>query len=411
MSCSGAVSSPPRPQRLHRRAQLPAATPPLPRGSAPLGKSVGLLAALLFAAPASAAPSPTPADTPADSTDARARAAALVERGHAAYDRADYPAALAAFEEAHALRPSPKLHYNLGVCHQRLMESAAARGDAAAESAHAVAAIDAFNRYLVERPTADDRTEVEALIRALGGAPATASRLKPVPTPPTRAPDDAPAVADSAPKTPSPPDPPPATAPADPAVPAPWRGHLGPRLGLWLQPQLSRDPGTTGAALAVFGVAAAAHLGPRRRLRLGGALDLAASARQAGKLALTAQVLAATAGLALPAAHGRLEFPLELALGLAREALQADGQAAVTCATGPTLVSQRLGGWVGGRAGAVVLVGARRNHGLGLHLGAAFVGFGRGSRAPGCDASPFEDLRVPRLGGVVQAELAYTLRF
>lgn len=383
--------------------------------SLPILALLAFLALLALARLAVAAP-PTPSPPPAD--DARAQAKAAVERGHAAFDRGDYTAAINAFEEAMALRPSPKLHFNVGVCEQRLMEAAVSRGESAAESAHAAAAIAAFNRYLAEKRDAPDRAEVEATIRSLGGTPVTAGQLKPAPTAPAPTapapspepeagpvPDDEPPAGTSSPTAPpkATPDPPVTT-------PAPSRGHFGGHIGLWSQPQLEGLATVEGAGLALFGLEGAAHLGRRRALRLGGVLDLAASAKKAGKLALTAQVLALTVGAA-PRAGDRFEFPLRLALGLAREALQSDGKAPIPCAVSPTAPSQRLGGVVGGRVGAAVLVGARRNHGLGLHLGAAFTGYGQGTRATGCNASPFVSLQIPRARGSIAVELAYTVRF
>ena len=136
-----------------------------------------------------------PATTPPPVTDDARKAAArkLAEAASAAFAAGDYPAALARFEEAMALRPNPKLHYNLGVCHQRLTRQAAARGDADAEARHADAAIDAFNAYLRDNPDAPDRAAVELLIRDLGGTPITQPQLRdplaPLPTaPPVQSP-------------------------------------------------------------------------------------------------------------------------------------------------------------------------------------------------------------------------------
>ncbi|MCY1006712.1 hypothetical protein OV079_14355 [Nannocystis pusilla] len=126
--------------------------------------SLGLgLTICLSGQPAIAAPAAPP-------TEARA----AFEAGAKAYAAGDFDKALAQFERAMALRPSPKIHYNIGVCRQQLMLAARERGDVAAESLHAAAAVEAYKAYLRELPEAEDRVEVEATIRDLGGTPHSA---------------------------------------------------------------------------------------------------------------------------------------------------------------------------------------------------------------------------------------------
>ncbi|MFY0542467.1 tetratricopeptide repeat protein [Nannocystis pusilla] len=115
---------------------------------------------------------PTIASPAAPPSEARA----AFEAGAKAYAAGDFDKALAQFERAMALRPSPKIHYNIGVCRQQLMLAARERGDVEAESLHAAAAVEAYKAYLRELPEAEDRVEVEATIRDLGGTPHFSSK-------------------------------------------------------------------------------------------------------------------------------------------------------------------------------------------------------------------------------------------
>ena len=110
---------------------------------------------------------PTEPDRAQEAID-RAAARQAVARAQAAARSGDWAAALAEYEHALALRPAPKLHYNIAVCHQHL---AAGTQDPEAREAHLRAAIESYNRYLRLRPDAPDAETVEQTIVALGGVP------------------------------------------------------------------------------------------------------------------------------------------------------------------------------------------------------------------------------------------------
>ncbi|MBK9756336.1 MAG: hypothetical protein IPO88_23120 [Nannocystis sp.] len=407
--------APPRPVP----KDLSQAPPRTRRHGAPPGLWAALACALLLA-PALPARAAAPAD-PA----IQARASQAVADARAAFDRSDYATAITHFEAALALRPAPKIHYNLGVCHTRLYRAADARGDAESAARHASAAIDAFNTYLRAAPSADDRDAVADTVRALGGTPATPPRLRdpmdPAPQPdrPTGDPLLRPLDAIPAPTAIPAPGPAPAPTPA-PAIPL-SRGYLGVLLGLTSQPQLVTRTDLDGGFQSLLVLRGGALLGMRRRLALGGQLTLALPVETAKtNLALSTQTFLLDLGAALPLGHKRrFELPIGGFAGAAREALRVRaGQPLPTCAiqsTG-TLVAARAGGVVGGRIGFAVLVGARRNHELGMHLTSAFHGFGRGPLAPAdpngpnaCDGHVLQD--VPRARFVLTSAIGYAFRF
>jgi tetratricopeptide (TPR) repeat protein len=74
--------------------------------------------------------------------EARDRARDAFTQGQELYRTGDYAAALAAFQKAEALQPSPATEYNIGRCHERLGQWADA--------------VAAYERYLSEAPSAPD---------------------------------------------------------------------------------------------------------------------------------------------------------------------------------------------------------------------------------------------------------------
>ncbi len=391
-----------------------------------------LLATLLtlLAARAHGAGPAGPAE-PASPTDPAASRSVLA--GRAAFDRGDYAGAIVHFEAAMALRPAPKLHYNLGVCHMRLHRQAGERGDAAAESRHAAAAIESLNTYLRARPDADDRVEVEDMVRALGGTPVTPPRLRdpltPIADPPDPAPTPAPTVIPVTPVIP------PAHAPTSPLAPGDSpalprddspalprddlplpRAYLGLLLGLAVQPQLTARSELGGGLTGVAVLRAGGRLGARRRALLGGQLaSTFPGDTTTTRPTLSTAILAVDVAYAVPLGRARrLELPVGGFAGVVREALRvAPGQPRPTCAIqdGGTLVGARAGGVLGGRLGFAVLVGARRHHELGMHLTLAFHGFGPGPSAPACDAPGRVLQDVPRARLMLTGALGYAYRF
>lgn len=363
-----------------------------------------LLALALRPGPLHAAPTGTSEDA------RRAEAGRAVAAGEAAFATGDHAAALAEFTRAMQLRPASKLHYNIGVCHQRLTREAATRGDTDAEARHASAAIAAFNAYLQARPDASDRAAVEDLVRELGGTPATQAQLRDPLAGLEPAPPSAPANATTNPTT-SEPTPPPTTPP-----PPELRGWFGVLLGVTAQPQLQDNPGVDGAVQGLLGLRGGARLGARRRFELGGQLWLAAPGEtRKTNLALSMQALLLDLGHAVPLGQRRrFELSAGGLLGIARETLRLrPGQPPPPCSVegARRLVSARAGGVVGGRIGFAVLVGARRHHELGMHFTLAFIGTGPGSAADHCDERPFAAQAVPRARAVIVSALGYAFRF
>lgn len=381
--------------------------------------SLGLgLAICLSGQPTSAAPAAPP-------TEARA----AFEAGAKAYAAGDYDKALAQFERAMALRPSPKIHYNIGVCRQQLMLAARERGDVDSESLHAAAAVEAYKAYLRELPEAEDRVEVEATIRDLGGTPQF--QLKAIPFP--RA-DGTPVGREDAATSPAPvPAPPPVPVP-DPAPVAPraeardstsppsrpagetplFRGRVGVTFGLNGQPQVGTarlDGAVQGFAMGRLG----GFVGARRRVYIGGAGLLAGAGVTANdKLALQMQAVLFDLEYAHPVGRARrVEIVGGGFLVGARETLRirAEAQRPVCAAhSSGGLVSQRGGAGAGGRVGLHVLLGARKNHEIGVRLSTAILGFGQGTAAAGCEPS-FSQLDVPRARWLVLVDSGYSFRF
>ncbi len=93
----------------------------------------------------------------AQPADNKARAEAKLTAARQDYERADYQSALSKIEEAAALFPSPKMHFNFGVVYARLGRS--------------VEALEAFQRFLAEAGAIDPdrRSEAERQIAELRG--------------------------------------------------------------------------------------------------------------------------------------------------------------------------------------------------------------------------------------------------
>jgi hypothetical protein len=122
------------------------------------GRRRAIVAVVLFAAAAAdlrlaAVARAQPAAAASDATRAAARAK-LVE-GVAALKRGDHQAALARFEEAYALVPSPKIHYDFGLAYMGLGRTADA--------------LAAFERFLAEARDApvDKRDKAASMVSTL----------------------------------------------------------------------------------------------------------------------------------------------------------------------------------------------------------------------------------------------------
>ena len=125
--------------------------------------ALSLLAFMMIAAPR--------AHAQADGSDpALAQAKAHFEAGRTAYLGGDYASAVREFEAAEVLRPSPILDYNIGLAYEGL-------GDARR-------AIDSYNRYLTQKPDAQNRADVEARVATLRRSAAPQPQQQPYPNQP-----------------------------------------------------------------------------------------------------------------------------------------------------------------------------------------------------------------------------------
>ncbi|HET8734420.1 MAG TPA: PEGA domain-containing protein, partial [Anaeromyxobacteraceae bacterium] len=129
-----------------------------------------LVVAAVVALPAlawAAGPAPAPPDAPAAApappaappADPGAEARAAYRRGADLYRAGKYREAIAAFEEADRLKPSPALQFNIGQAREKMGEAAAA--------------LAAFARYLRLEPSAPNREAVLRSVKVLEGRLAT----------------------------------------------------------------------------------------------------------------------------------------------------------------------------------------------------------------------------------------------
>ncbi len=113
--------------------------------------------ALVVAVPVAAMPADPAPGAPAPDPAAQARTA--YRRGADLYRAGKYRDAIAAFEEADRLKPSPALQFNIGQAREKLGEAAAA--------------LAAFARYLRLDPAAANRESVLRSVKVLEGRLAT----------------------------------------------------------------------------------------------------------------------------------------------------------------------------------------------------------------------------------------------
>ena len=126
-------------------AKLPAMGLPPPARRARWWPLVGAL--LVLPATPVAAKAKKPAAEGKVSKKAKKKAKRMEKVGRGAYRKGKYGDAMIAFRAAYKAVPKPKFLYNLGRCHEKLGELAAAA--------------DHYERYLEEAPDAEDREEVE----------------------------------------------------------------------------------------------------------------------------------------------------------------------------------------------------------------------------------------------------------
>ncbi len=139
-----------------------------------------LTAALALAAPAAAAQDEAAADKSEVQAQAKAEAQARMDAGSLFYRQGDFEGALAKFNEAHALFPSPKIYFNIGQALRKLDRLEAA--------------VEAFERFLAEAKEAapEARKDAQDIIDELRPKVRSSSAVVPAAvaavTPPAAAP-------------------------------------------------------------------------------------------------------------------------------------------------------------------------------------------------------------------------------
>ncbi len=361
-----------------------------------------LLASVAPLSIARAAP-PTDPPPPEQVDETKEAARNQVRLGSEAFQAGEYQTAIDHYEAAIALRPAPKLHYNIAVCHQRLSLAAESPEE---RTRQRDLAIDHYNAYLEQNPQAEDRLEVAEIIRDLGGTPVTMPGLKdlefdppsesePTGETPTETPADTP-IDPSAEPTTQPPKPP----------PYPHHGRFGISLVGGFSPDLRRARAVDAPGLFAVDFHGGGFLGPRRRFLLAGHATLFSGA------ALVADGLSFY-GYSL----GLLGMQTWALAGVpGREAVQI-GFGGVAAVTGqgineredvaPPLcsledrgaqIAARTGGLFGPRFDVGILLGPRRRAMIGLLVQPTLAVFSDGRTVSACqgDDTPWTVLGIHR---------------
>jgi tetratricopeptide (TPR) repeat protein len=370
------------------------------------------------AAPPEAAP---PEAAPAHEDELKEAARLEVRAGSQAFQAGDYPSAIIHYEAAIALRPAPKLHYNIAVCHQRLSLSAETPEE---RTRQRDLAIERYNAYLEQNPQAEDRLEVAQTIRDLGGSPVTMPGLKPIfegePEPDDGDVDES---TDEAPADP-PIDPPLDALAQPPQAPPryPNQGRFGMSLLGGFSPALSKAQAIDARGLFAVDFHGGGFVGKRRRFLFAGhgALFTGATLNPDG-LSFYGYSL----GLL-----GQQTWTLGGVVG--REAVQI-GFGGLAALTGqginervdvpPPLcsltdrgaqIANRTGGLFASRFDLGILMGARRRGMIGILIQPSLAVFGDGRTASACqgDDTPWTVLGIPRrLQFQLWAGAGFSLRF
>ncbi|KIG12129.1 hypothetical protein DB30_01893 [Enhygromyxa salina] len=382
--------------------------------SAPARPRPGLAAVTLVAtlswSPLVSAAAPGPTADGASEDERKQAARAQVQAASAAFGAGDFALAIEHYEAAIALLPAPKLNYNLGVCHQRLSLSADTPEQRTRERD---LAIESYNAYLEQNPRADDRFEVAATIRELGGTPVTMPTLMPLfeddeyqpasdpqpdpqPDPqstpsldgdPAQAPTPTPAA------NPSPPQP--------PAPPYPHHGRFGFSIAGGYSPTIHAASGINGESAIALDLHGGGFVGPRRRFLLAAHTNLhsGAGTNRAG-LQLSGYSFGLLGQQTWVVGHEALSLGLGSVVALTGQGLDIrPGSAPPACRTGNgTRVASRTGALVGPRLELGVLLGVRRRGMIGLLVQPGFAFFGDGRSGMGCEAgeTPWTSLGVRR---------------
>ena len=392
-----------------------------------------MLASVLAAVLATAPEAPAPSEAPAGAAESKAAAKAAFGRAKAHAAAGRYEEAIVDFEEALRLRPSPGLHYNIAVCHHRLLLSAEA--DSELYETHRAAAVDAYNAYLDAAPEATDRYAVAATIHDLHGRPNVIDEWRIDDTDPGRAslelrdePEPEPELAEPPPQdevaeepepalTPPPSHPPPpARSPMRPGFP---HGMLG--LGLAIEAPSPAAMATTDGIDSVPALGpvfrAGGFVGEPREFLIGGEIWWSSTTTGAnrGHRITTFQVLILLGWARAVGASKRLELGLSSTVGLGGQTMAHGTASSATCPVRASgVVSSRGGLLAGTRFLMRGVFGAKKNHALGLRVGPTATLFGGGSKDSGClmgGPSPFSEYGVPEVSLLVRSDLSYAFRW
>lgn len=405
-----------------------------------LALSTAVLGLCLTAAPAFAGPAEGEEGTE-DEQALRQQAKTEVKAGSAAFRKGDYATALGHYEKASAIKASPKLHYNIAVCHHRLMISA--KGDDA-RVFHNDQAIGAYNRYIEANPNAPDRHEVAETVRGLGGTPSSSRGLKDafqgvddvvdeedqLEMPDEEAPDDE-TPDNGTPDGEKPDD----ETPEGPEEPQPQpieryhaRFYFGPHFGLIPQMFSNADVAGGGNLLAEFKFSGS--LGKRGANQIGVETGFYIGGGNADQLTFSSgHILAAYDRDFLPGDKQRWVISVGGALGGGRQAMRTTETAGPPqCAAWESegrlrednrLVAARWGGNLGARFNVGLLVGERRMHEINFSVHPLLGVYGRGNEGTledgsNCDEAdrfPFERFHVSRVLVTVFTGFGYAFRF
>lgn len=396
-----------------------------------------MLVALLAAALATASAEPAePSVTAPEAMDDRARARVAFGRGREQARAEHYADAIASFEEALRLRPTSGLHYNIAVCHHRLLLAAAE--DTELHEEHRAAAVIAYNAYLDAAPAAEDRYAVAATIQDLHGRPnlidewridggdpgratlelresETTQEVQPQPQTPDPEPTPVAEVEPDADLAP-PVRPPPAISPMRPGFP---HGMFG--LGFSFDAIAPRAMSSTSGidSLPALGptLRAGGFIGEQRELLVGAEFAWATTPTRAndGHRISSMQFLLLTEWARAVRSDKRLELGVSATAGLGGQTLVHNGPSPAICPVRAAgVVSTRGGLFLGSRFLVRATFGARRQHAVSLRTGPTLAAMGGGTRDSACpqgDPHPFEGYDVPNGSLQLRSELGYAFRW
>lgn len=378
-----------------------------------------MLAALLSAL-LSLAPAPGQ-DTAVD--DAAARAETEVAEARQAAAQGDYAEAVEHFERALQLRPSAALHYNIAVCHHRLMLEMPE--DSAAHEEARRAAVNAYNRYLEAAPDAPDEQAVAQTVFNLGGRPKTLDEWSieedPGPgaeTPPelrkadpwedATAPEpdpveeDQPAAGDDQTTEPTPtplPDPAPRSTGDQEWLDFPkGRVGVGFYVGISNISRLSDAPSVESIPMLGGVIRGGGFIGRHRQVNLGAELGVHGQPTSTDtRHYLTGGYLALTTEYAHRVGRRqRIEVGGGGLVGLVREVLRHREQTTLTCPRRSTgAVSDRGGLLLGGRFVLNLLLGKDRRHELSLRITPNLGLYAAGTQGSGASEDPMRPAESP----------------